>query len=193
MPTNTSMIRSALAQKIREFARDNRGVNLIEFAFAAPFIMALYLGTLTAIDMEASSGQVGKVTSTVSDIISQSPTVDKFAVKNAFDAAGSLVSNAQNLEIYLAGIQITEDGTPVVLWSTANKDTLSTLSLPPAGSVYDRLPDDLKNREGFIVATRGKMSHTTLFSPDKKYYEYSNYFVPRVSILTLCDACQQEN
>ena len=60
MPTNTSMIRSALAQKIREFARDNRGVNLIEFAFAAPFIMALYLGTLTAIDMEASSGQVVK-------------------------------------------------------------------------------------------------------------------------------------
>ena len=199
----------SLRRKISQFFKNEQGVNVVEFAFAAPFLIALYVGMSNVIEMEQNSSRVGKVTSTVADIISQAPAVNSFAVENAFNAAEAMLPDASRFEMYLAGVQITDDLEPVVLWATGNRNNLSKLNLPSPGSLYNKLPSDLKKREGFIVVTHGVMSHKSVYSKDlhgkdftkkgdnneagENLYEYSNYFVPRVSILTLCEACQQES
>lgn len=190
-----------LRAKARAFARDDAGVNLIEFAFAAPFLLALLLGTSSFLESENASTTVGKATSTVSDLISQAPAVDQNAVKDAFAAARYMTPSKSKMLIYVAGIQLSETDGPVVLWAVANDKDMDGLNMPEVGSIYDRMPDDLKdkNNNSFVVVTHGYMEYEPLFGArylpggDKiAKYSYTNYFVPRVSITTLCDACEQD-
>lgn len=184
--------------KLRAFARDEAGVNLVEFAFAAPFLLAMLLGTSTLLEIENSSTTVGKATATVADLISQAPSVDEAAVKSAFAAAAYMTPSNAKLEVYVAGIQVDEDNGAVVLWTAANSNTMEGLEVPEVGSVYTAMPEDLQDENKFIVVTHGYMSHEPLFGANylpggkkKAAYEYTNYFVPRVSITTLCDECEQ--
>ncbi|MEM9734473.1 MAG: hypothetical protein AAF903_13450 [Pseudomonadota bacterium] len=190
-----------LNDKFRAFAKDESGVNLVEFAFAAPFLLALLLGTSSVLNTENASTTVGKATSTVSDLISQAPAVDQNAVKDAFAAADYMVPSSAKLLLYVAGIQLSESTGPVVLWAVTNREDMKGLDVPSVGQVYDRMPDDLKNRNNnsFVVVTHGYMEYATLFGSDylpggedKAKFNYTNYFVPRVSITTLCDACAQD-
>ncbi|MEL6784072.1 MAG: hypothetical protein AAFO61_06565 [Pseudomonadota bacterium] len=190
-----------LCGQARAFARDDAGVNLVEFAIAAPFLLALLLGTSSFLESENASTTVGKATATVSDLISQAPTVDQNAVKDAFAAARYMTPSKSKMLIYVAGIQLSETDGPVVLWAVANDDDMDGLALPAPGSTYDRIPNDLKNtnNNSFVVVTHGYMEYEPLFGA--RYlpgggkiakYSYTNYFVPRVSITTLCDACEQD-
>lgn len=186
-----------LMAKLRAFKDDERGINLVEFAFAAPFLLVLMAGSSTVMELENASSTVGKVTATISDILSQSPAVDNFAVSNAFKAADFLVPKSSNFQAYVAGIQITAAGSTVVLWATQNQKEVS-LNVPVAGDVYDKLPEGLKDNEGFVVVTRGRMDYAPTFGGDYlksangvANFEYANFFVPRVSVETLCNACEQ--
>ncbi len=192
------------------FLKDDSGVSTIEFAFVAPFLIGLLLFVVSANDVVNSSTEIGKVTVTVADILSQSSSISAEFIDGTFDAA-DLIVNANrraNLELYVAGVEIFTDGTAEVLWSRDNGN-LSTITKPSPGENYD-LPPELLQRAGFIVSVRARMRHThvavrsgfggqkaTLFNmplikpllEDTPNYDYESNFIPRSSIRTTCSNC----
>lgn len=194
-----------IKSKLTRFLQDTNGLATIEFAFTVPFLLLLWLGAVSVIDMENSSTEVGKVTSTVADILAQAPEVTEETVDNAFLASQALLGHARkaDFEIYVAGIRITkidpldddEVGTATVVWSRGSN--LSTLSAPAPGTTF-ALDTSLKKRVGFIVATHGKLKHVPIYADQYAafgetdhtvYYEYKNFFTPRNSVETVCIDC----
>lgn len=205
------MTQSKLRKNIQHFFRDDSGTNAIEFAFMFPFLLALLLFITTANDAVNASTEIGKVTVAVADILSQSPSITKETIDATFDAADLLVGDGRTarLELYVVGLEVLPDESVAVLWSRDNGN-LTSLSKPSPGDNYT-LPPEVLKRPGFIVSARARLNHTPLpnhadigasnmeelggvplitkvISGDMTY-DYESNFVPRSSIATTCDDC----
>ncbi len=195
------IVRNWINSKLNRFSDDSSGVVSVEFAFITPFLLLLWLGSISLIDIENATTEVGKVTSTVADILAQAPELNENTVDNAFKASKALIGKDRqgDLEMYVAGIRITKNdpnnpnevGSTQVVWSRGSN--LKTLTLPSMGNSYN-LPMGLRMNEGFIVTTHGKLEHVPLYASEysaasKVEYEYQNYFTPRNSLETECTSC----
>lgn len=207
------MTRSFLSNSIRLFLRNDKGTSAIEFALVAPFMLAMLLFSIAANDSVNASTEIGKVSTAVADIISQSPAVTKEVIDGTFNAADLMVnaSRRANLELYVVGVEVFADGSTEVLWSRDNGN-LSSINKPEPGDNYD-LPPEILTRAGFIVSARARLTHTNVVTTsgiqagkqDKignvstvgailpslgpSTYDYESNFVPRTSIRTSCDNC----
>ncbi len=207
------MLKILFRRSFIRFARDNGGTSAVEFALTAPFLLAMLLFTIAANDSVNASTEVGKVTMAVADIISQSPTVTRDVIDSTFGAVDLMVNATRkaNLELYVTGVEIFADGSTQVLWSRDNGN-LSSLTKPSPGDPYE-LPPEILNGAGFIVSARARLSHTNVVTSSgiaagkqgsignvptvgailpkmgESEYDYESNFVPRTSILTSCDNC----
>ena len=176
--------------------RDDRGVSAIEFALVMPFMITLLLFSASVNDSVNTTTEIGKVTSTVADILSQSPTITKDTIDTNFKAANLLVgpSRVGSLEIFVVGVEVKADKTTEVLWSRDNGN-LNSLSKPSPGAEYE-LPPEVLERPGFIVSARARLIHDNIINrvglglgENTATYDYQSNFVPRASIDTSCSDC----
>ena len=194
-------VKQWITSRLGKFSGDAEGAITIEFALTVPFLLALWLGAISMIDMENATTEVGKVTSTVADLLAQAPEINNQSIDNAFLASQAIIGgNRKNdLQMYVAGVRITKDdsddddeiGVATVVWSRGSN--LTSLSLPQENTEYE-LNDGLLKREGFIVIAHGRLAHTPLYastygSKTENHYEYVNYFSPRNSLETSCTNC----
>ncbi len=197
--TQSVSYRNRLRSSIQIFLRDERGTNAIEFAIVAPFLITLLLGVLWITDTERVSTQASLVSSTVSDIIARSATVnDDFIEKTLFAADAMMGSQADNLQVYVAGIENTvvsynPDGTanysPVVIW--VRKKNIDDMIVPAVGDVYP-LKESLVDNVPFVVSSRVRIKHTPVLGPQimgEQVYEYEHTFAPRADLKTDCTDC----
>ncbi|MEM8748758.1 MAG: hypothetical protein AAGF28_00540 [Pseudomonadota bacterium] len=191
-----------LRARLKHFAADERGTNAIEFVIAAPFFLTLMFGMITLLDTQNMTTQGGKVSSTVADIVAQSTLVNREIIDATLNAGEAIMgARASQLQLYVAGININDDGEARVLW--ARGKNLSSLTLPAIGSIYPLAPALLNNR-GFIVTSKARIEHRPLFGSgdDWSYwlgsnrlkaeshtYDYENSYVPREDLITNCSDC----
>ena len=195
------MLKLVRGFKSNGFKNSDQGTITIEFALLVPALLAMWLGSVAVIDMENATTKVGKVTGTVSDILARSETINTTQIDNAFLAGNALLGDSRNtrLEIYVVGLKIEkvdpndadEVGTVTVMWARGSQ--ITSLNVPSVGSSYP-LPTEVRKRQGFLVASHGKLHHTPYIGPvmggsSTVEYDYKNYFVPRSSIETSCDNC----
>lgn len=189
---------------LRRFRKDERGISMVEFALISPALLSMYLGAIVATHMEHASTAVGKVTSTVADIIAQSPVVDRNIINGAFAAGDAMMSQqyADELEIVLTGVTVEpvpgdNSNNPArqgrVVWTASHQRR--TLSQPGRGQIYP-LPEWATKRDGFYVVAKGRLKQTPLYgdyfnvgADGKMTYNYENIFVPRSSLTTECSNC----
>jgi Flp pilus assembly protein TadG len=73
--------RRGVAQR---FGRDEAGVIGIEFAFIAPVLALMLLGTATLFNLMRDNGRCEKATFTIADLLSRQPTVNDTGLANMF-------------------------------------------------------------------------------------------------------------
>jgi Flp pilus assembly protein TadG len=146
------------------FLAEIRGVAAVEFAFIAPIMLLLFVGT-----MELSSGisvnrKLSRLSSTISDLVTQSQTLTANDVEAIMDVSSQVMyPYTDAVRIVLSGIEI-ENGVARVIWSKSRPGgyQLST------GTIYT-IPGQI-NRDGtFLVAAKV----STEYSPSFGWAQYN--------------------
>ena len=199
----------------KRFGEEVAGVAAIEFAFLAPLMLLMYVGTIEVSSAVSANRKLSRVSSTVGDLITQLDVADYAGncipatelidiVKIADDI---MFPYSHTLSIVISGITIT-GAAAKVSWSVAYEgvrtDTAVSWSEAPESreevdSVYS-LPSQIAGSDGFIVAAESSISYTPLFGfahitkADGLYFETTAipmnevlYLRPRIGTdLTTC-------
>ena len=113
-----------LKQKIRavstRFARSQSGAIAIEFAFAFPLLVVMYLGMVEIGNGLAASRKVTLLTGTVGDIVSQYDEISKSDLDQIFLASTEILrpfeSSTSNLRIEVFSITVDDEAAQIESW-----------------------------------------------------------------------------
>jgi Flp pilus assembly protein TadG len=102
-------------------ARDKHGVAMIEFAFVAPVLIALYLGTFQLCDAISAYRKVTTTARTVADLTSQYSAVSDNDLDTILNSSTQVLApySPANAEITVTQVKIDNSGSPKVEWSRA--------------------------------------------------------------------------
>lgn len=162
------------------FARDRRGVSAVEFALILPLMLVLFFGGDELGDALSISRKVTHITSSLSDLVTQSKTITNSDMSDIFDAAGAIITpySSSILKMKVSEIAIDANSKATVAWSDASNDTALTV-----GSVVT-LPAALVQPSTYLVMSEVHYS----FKPVVGYvmtgtYDLSDKFYskPRLS------------
>lgn len=130
------MARGRPARLLRDLAFDTRGTALIEFAFAFPFLLTLYLGAFLFADASAADRKVTITARTLADLTSRSSSVSESDVANILAASAQVLSpySSANATMVLSEVRVSDATHATVVWSrTLNGTALTanaTISVP---------------------------------------------------------------
>lgn len=145
-----------VARRIRGFGRERRGVAAIEFAMIAPFMIALWLGSLELSQGVSADRKVSHASSALADLLTQQSNITVAEMGDIMDATQAIMMpfNVANLTIQVAGVAIDGDGNTQVTWSAARNGTA-----PALGGTY-AIPAPLVIPNTFLVVARLNYAHT---------------------------------
>lgn len=160
-------VRNYTSNWLRRFNSDERGAAAIEFAFIAPLLITLYLGT-----MEISRGlqlnkKVGRSASSSADLIAQidDGALDKATIEDILKIGKATLQpyNLAKPTIIATGVTISAAGAATVAWSRQLADT--TASKPyAAGSAVTGIPAKLLIPNTFLVKVQTKLEYRSVTS-----------------------------
>ncbi len=131
----------------QRFAKDGSGVSALEFALILPLMLALYFGGIELGDAFSIKRKVTLVTSSLSDLVTQSKAISDADMRNILDAAQSIMTPYPSnlLRMKVTGIAIDDKGVGWVAWSDARNDT------PHAKDSRIGVPSSLRIQNSFLV------------------------------------------
>ncbi len=144
-----------VARRIRSFRREKRGVAAIEFAMIAPFMIALWLGSLELSQGVSADRKVSHAASALADLITQQTNLTGAEMNDIMDATQAIMApfDIANLTIQVAGVQIDDQGATEVMWSESRNG-----AAPSVGGSY-AIPGPLLIPESFLVVANLTYSH----------------------------------
>lgn len=147
---------SARAQYLlKRFKDEVEGVAAIEFAFIAPLMLVMYVGTMEISNAVSANRKLSRVSSTVGDLLTQSECYTQSTLDDIVKVAEDIMYPYDNtLSIQLNGV-LTESGVSEVQWSRA-----WGLMTPLADGTEYVVPDKIKIDGNFLVAAKITMSYT---------------------------------
>lgn len=164
MVTKTALRTGRLARLaplalVRRFRRDRSGVSAVEFALILPIMLLLFFGGVELGNGLTINRKVTNVTSSLSDLVTQSKVITNKEMKNIMNAAATIISPYDDgkLKIKVSGIQIDSKGKATVAWSDALNDT------PLAKDSTVTLPAGVNQKDSFIVTTEVHYDYTPTF------------------------------
>jgi len=106
---------------IRRLGADRRGVSAVEFALLAPFMVALYLGSVELSQAIAANRKVTLAARTVSDLVSRVSAVNDTDLANSLNAAKAVMAphSPEKLTVIVSSLSIDNRGRATVVWSEA--------------------------------------------------------------------------
>lgn len=175
-----------------QLSRNEEGMALIEFGFAAPVLVALVMGSFELGRMLLVHQKTEKVAYTVSDVVTQSTSVTNAQLANIVTAASEIMQpfafGANGVVIITSVYQNGVDVPPTVRWRYTGGGTLSRPSLIGAVNSNATLPGGLQlnDRDNVIVAEI--YYQTSAFFPVDSWATQEIYktaiFKPRLGVLT---------
>lgn len=142
------------AQMLLERFRDEiKAVAAIEFAFLAPVMLLMYVGTIEISAAMSANRKLSRVASTVGDLMTQMDCYTNADVNDILEIADEIMFPYNNaLAITITGIQVTSSGGEVV-WSRSNGGGGA-----PAGSPH-AVPNGINTEGIFLVSASVSMSY----------------------------------
>lgn len=146
----------AVARRVRSFRAEKRGVAAIEFGLIAPFMIALWLGSIELSQGVSADRKVSHAASALADLITQQNNLTSAEMQDIMNATEAIMApfDPTNLTIQIAGVQIDGDGATEVLWSEARNG-----AAPATGGTY-AIPSALLIPNSFLVAANLSYTHT---------------------------------
>ena len=136
--------------------RDERGASAIEFAFLAPILLVVLMGTATLFDLFRNAQNVEKSTFTVGDILSRQTSVNDASLAALLSLVRHTVTTADDGGLRVSSI--TRKGGKLVLdWS---KIVGATASVGSSAIPYGVVPD-LANGDS-IILTESFVPHSAM-------------------------------
>lgn len=116
--------------------RDRRGVSAVEFALLAPFMIALYLGSVQLTLGLTADRKVSQVANSVADLVTQDDFVTDSDLVDIYAAADAILNpfDPEPLALRITSVRMDADGEVFVDWSEGDgmtpHDTDSLPDLP---------------------------------------------------------------
>lgn len=191
--------RALLSWKLDAFSafwRDRKGTGAIEFAIIAPLLIMAYIGCFEISVGFNVSRKVSRASSTVADVLTQMPMVDKASLEGMKAVAKSVMSpfelNDKTYTLKMTGIKMTGPGVGEVSWSYDQAGGAAY----KAGSVV-KMPSDISATNTFIVRSELVVPHEILlFAPglskstvNSINISNTSYFRQRVGTEIKCGDC----
>jgi Flp pilus assembly protein TadG len=149
-----------ILQRLRRplrFLRDNRGVSAVEFAIILPVMLVMYLGCNEVGNGVTIARKVTHITSTLSDLVTQSKSISSSDMTNILAAAASIMTPYPNttLKIKITQYKIDSSSKVTVSWSAALNDTALT-----TGTVITNLPTAVKVASTYLISAEVHYAYT---------------------------------
>lgn len=109
-----------LIQRLRNFARANKGVAALEFAIIAPLLMVpLLLGSVDLIDVMGANKRAQNAAASVADVIARDTEISNAEIAGMWRALEILMypNNPDSMQIRITSISIVNASTARVIWS----------------------------------------------------------------------------
>lgn len=146
-----------LITSFRTFCRDERGVSAVEFALLAPFMIALYLGSVQLTLGLTADRKVSQVANSVADLVTQDDYVTDEDLVDIYAAADAILNPFEPgpLALRITSVRMDADGELFVDWSEGEGMVpLDTDSLPD-------LPDGLLAPMNSIIMVEAHYAFST--------------------------------
>jgi len=145
-------VRAAMTRRLANLLNDRRGVAAVEFAIIVPLLLAMYFVTLEAGQALETNKKLGRLSSTVADLVTQESSVLKADLNAILQIGAAIVQpyNRSKPTIYVAGIQFNSANPPAAtyVWrrTLINGVTSNTAPVP-----LPVIPASVKVANTFVV------------------------------------------
>ncbi len=151
------------------FAADTQALAATEFAVIVPLMLVTFFGTVEISSAVAIDRKVTLIARTLSDLTSQSTTLDDSGMKDTFTASISVVMpyDASLVKGTISEIYIDANGVATVKWSKAGtiangatQATLATSARNAGDNVTAMIPATLLIPSSYIILSEAKYTYT---------------------------------
>lgn len=141
----------------RRFRDEVEAVAAIEFAFLAPLMLLMYVGTIEISGAVSANRKLSRVSSTVGDLITQATCFNDATLTDIMEIADDIMYPFdESLSIQISGIQITGTNA-TVQWSRGYGTSAAANGTPYT------VPAKIKTDGNFLVAAKIAMAYTPAF------------------------------
>ncbi len=136
------------------FGQETKGVAAIEFAFLAPLMLLMYVGTMEVSNAVSANRKLSRVSSTVGDLLTQTTCYTDATLTDIMKIADDIMFPfSDTLKIQINGVKVV-GGVPKVQWSRGYYGALQLAT----GANYT-VPDKIKVEGNFLVAAKIDMNY----------------------------------
>ncbi|MBZ9656702.1 TadE/TadG family type IV pilus assembly protein [Phyllobacterium lublinensis] len=159
-----TMAAGRLATLAKRFIRDKRGIAAMEFAFIAPILIVLYLGSVEATSGLDVNKKLGRATNMVADLVTQQQTITTDQLKDIMEIGTALLLpyRFDTPQITITAINIPATGSPTVAWS--RKVVNKVYSRPYAAGSTVTLDPNLVIPNTTVIRVETKIAYLPLMA-----------------------------
>lgn len=170
-----------IVNKLKCYVEDLHGLAAVEFAFIAPIMAALMLGTYEISDALTAYRRVNNVASVIGDLTAQDTSINNAEMKDILDSGAIVMSpyDAAKLHMRIFSIEFDQNATPSVAWSDTRNWSASEAgcmgSIPPA----------VMQPNMSIICAEARYKYDSVLNyviPGIKILDERSYHVPRRSL-----------
>lgn len=137
------------------FKDEAKGVAAIEFAFIAPLMLIMYIGTMEISNAVAANRKLSRVSSTLGDLLTHASCYTDANIADIIKVTDDIMYPYDNVvAIQLNGVLIT-NGVAKVQWSKAYNGATALAD----NTVYT-VPDKIKIDDNFLLAAKIEMGYS---------------------------------
>ncbi|MDD1517437.1 pilus assembly protein [Bradyrhizobium sp. WBAH42] len=154
---------------VRGFVADKRALAATEFAIIVPLMLVMFFGTVEFSSAVAIDRKITLIARTLSDLTSQSTTLDDASMKDSFTASISVVMpyDATLVKGTISQIYIDANSVAKVQWSKAGtiasgatQATLATSTRTAGDTVTTMIPPTLLIPSSYLILSEVKYTYT---------------------------------
>lgn len=190
---NEPPVQGGAFSRLRDFARDRRGVGALEFAIVAPLLIMAYVSAFEVSVAVTVSRKINRASATVSDLLTQNQTTNKATLDTMKTVTKTVIApfSQDGYSLKMTGIAVAADGKATVAWSRDQN-----AQQPYATGLVVTLPSGLEAKSTFIVRTELTVPYTLLSimptlasSLNKINLSKTSYFRQRTGDKITCSDC----
>lgn len=150
---------SSAKKLLNVFAKDDRGIGAVEFAFVFPILIVLYICAFELTVAFSVYKRTTNAAGTIADYVAQQSKVDKAFLQSTTHLAAAIFApySTRDLKLKITGILVDKNGAAKVQWSWNEAD-----SRPYAVGSQVNLPSAMLTPDRFFVRAEVDIPHSML-------------------------------